>query len=274
MSSQQKKYSVSNIKRLIDLNGDMVNFEIDYKVKSLSSTPFDMIIVDQKDLDASNSLEYKRVDTEISGKVISNNNEYHSYLIVIKSDSPTEVLVEIIKKSVEPQLQQPPSEQQNPSQSFQSNASLEESPTNRKIFLFIGGATVVCILLYLYFTNVFSRKEKSKEEDHILPALSPPAQQSVVLSAPVSQSAATPVIINSAPITQPISVPLADVKRTLDLEHNMYNMHVHNRRRHRSPSTVTSSSSSSVASSLSHHKNNINRSVASSNISIERLEKK
>lgn len=101
MSITNKTYSIGKIKQLIDLNGDSINFDIQFKVTSKNKEPFDMLVVDQTTLDNNPTLEYKKVDKgEISGNIVHDKNIYQNYFIILKADNLCECNVEIIKKEL------------------------------------------------------------------------------------------------------------------------------------------------------------------------------
>ena len=90
-----KKYSISSIKQLIDLNGSTVNFHLTFTVKSLNKEPFDALVVTQEMLDSNSPLNYQRADGEISGQIKNDNNVYNSYFLCLKSDKPMDVEVTV-----------------------------------------------------------------------------------------------------------------------------------------------------------------------------------
>jgi hypothetical protein len=90
-----KKYGISSIKQLIDLNGSTVNFHLTFTVKSLSKEPFDALVVTQEMLDSNSPLNYQRAEGEISGQIKNDNNVYNSYFLCLKSDKPMEVEVTV-----------------------------------------------------------------------------------------------------------------------------------------------------------------------------------
>ena len=97
-----KHILVNDIKKLVDLNGDDINFDIDFRVTSKNGEPFIISVVDQNTLDNQEDLEYKEVeDGIISGNVKNNKNVYQNYFLCLKSitDSDIECNVEIVRKT-------------------------------------------------------------------------------------------------------------------------------------------------------------------------------
>lgn len=102
-----KTYSVSKVKQLIDLNGDSVNFEVNFKVSSQNKEPFDILVVDQTTLDNNQNLQYKNVTNgTISGKVKQDKNVYQNHFIILKAENPCNCDVEILKTEL-PETREP-----------------------------------------------------------------------------------------------------------------------------------------------------------------------
>jgi hypothetical protein len=101
MTSTTKSYEITKIKQLIDLNGDSVNFDINFRVYTRDKRPFEMTIVDQATLDNNTSIEYQKVvDGDINGQIIEDKNVYKNYFIILKAEQPCVCFVEIDKKEL------------------------------------------------------------------------------------------------------------------------------------------------------------------------------
>ena len=97
-----KHILINNMKTLVDLNGDDVNFDIDFKVTSKNNEPYIISVVDQKTLDNQEDLEYKEVvDGYIAGNVKNTKNVYQNYFLCLKSPSESEIEcdIEIIRNT-------------------------------------------------------------------------------------------------------------------------------------------------------------------------------
>lgn len=142
-------YQIGKIKKLIDLNGDTTNFDINFRVTSRNKEIFDLLVVDQTTLDNNSNLEYKRVDNgTISGNLIHDKNIYQNYFLILKADNPCECTVEIDKK----ELPKTPTPAPTP---VPAAPSLLKSKTQDgfnwvKIFLIVGAIAALGIGLYLY----------------------------------------------------------------------------------------------------------------------------
>jgi hypothetical protein len=118
MTTTTTTYNLTSIKQLIDLNGDKVNFEVQFKIDAKNGETFDALVVTQEMIDSGAELNYQRAEGSIGGNIVSDKGQYQNYLLLLKaSDQPTEVTVTIQLKD----LQQPASSQeqmpiQNPTQ--------------------------------------------------------------------------------------------------------------------------------------------------------------
>ena len=101
-NNNKKTYRLGKIKQLIDLNGDSINFDLTFKVIAKDpSIPFNVLVVDQNTLDNTPELQYKKVDNgSITGKITADKNMYQNYFLILKSEIPCDVDVELIKKNL------------------------------------------------------------------------------------------------------------------------------------------------------------------------------
>jgi len=91
-----QSYKINEIKKLIDLNGPHKNFSLNFKATSADSSPFKAIVVDQVSLESNNIPEYKIASEGIiTGNVKSDSGVYLNYFLMLKSDEPIVVDVEI-----------------------------------------------------------------------------------------------------------------------------------------------------------------------------------
>jgi hypothetical protein len=96
-----KIVNVNNIQQLIDLNKDLINFKLDFKVSSENNQPFETVVVSQSKLDSGEPLEFKKVDNGfISGNIVADNGSKQNYYLVLKSNIPTKCTIEIILEQI------------------------------------------------------------------------------------------------------------------------------------------------------------------------------
>lgn len=158
----KKKLLLSKIRQLIDLNGNSVNFEVDYRVVSDSKKPFEIAIVSQTQLDRMPVLPYKKVNGVDQGTFSYNKGEYQNYFMVLKSDQGNSVNIEINKKELKSQPNNfPPQYPREPT----SPSSSSSSPSSSwKIWAIIGVVIVGGgIIAWLYFSQ--KKKDKDKGND-------------------------------------------------------------------------------------------------------------
>lgn len=184
MSVQKNTYQLTKTKKLIDLNGDMTNFEISFKVTSKDNKPYDILVVDQSTLDNENStLQYKRVQGEISGNVSSDKNQFQNYYLILKADEPCECEIELVKKELA--LTPPPPPPPSPPELLKPSNIKTTSDINwGKVFIVVSCVVGICIVLY-----ILTKKEEGSQEYKVSPQSIAPAP----LPAPVPTQPVLPV---------------------------------------------------------------------------------
>ena len=178
-------YNLNSIKQLIDLNGDRINFELQFKIDSTDGSPFDVLIVTQEMLDSGQELIYQKADGSIGGNIVADQGLYQNYLLLLKSDSPTEVTVYTQIKDLpmsQPQQQevqqQEVQQQQFQQQQFQQQRPQQHSPINKRknkinwsniILIAIGIIllAIVCWMFYKYFTKDENIKKEILDTDKL-----------------------------------------------------------------------------------------------------------
>jgi hypothetical protein len=186
-------YNISNIKQLIDLNGESVNFHLNFKATSLSNENFDALVVTQEMLDSNDPLVYQKADGEISGQIKNENGTYNNYFLCLKSDTPMEIEVSIdltelqVQKEVQQQVQQQqkvnqPSrvqprksrQQQQPSSSSKevTTTTSSKSEFNYVVFGIIFAILVIGVGLFFYFRS---------RSDAVVPAVEEPQSSELLL---------------------------------------------------------------------------------------------
>ena len=138
-----KKYLLNKIKQLIDLNGETINFIVDFNVKSKNNKPFYLLVVTQTDLDNDKQITYKHItEGEISGTIKSDSDSYDNYLLILKSDKPCEVEVSFNKKSIDPK----------PVEHFEQQEQEQEQEQEIKInYKLIGYSFIILVALFALY---------------------------------------------------------------------------------------------------------------------------
>lgn len=101
-------YKINKIKQLIDINGDATNFDATFTAISKDGTEFDVLVIDQTTLDNTEELEYKKAEGgKMGGRIVADKNVYQNHFLILKSDKPCDVEVEITKQEIQPKVISP-----------------------------------------------------------------------------------------------------------------------------------------------------------------------
>lgn len=179
MSSIQETYEIGQIMKLIDLNENVTNFEIDFQVSSDNNAEFYMAIIDQATLDEGD-LEYKNIKGAINGNIRNDKNEYHSYMMALKADNPCKISVKTNFQRLPDNIPQDiPTPDPPPTP---SPPPVKKSSISWK-YIIIGIVVVVGLfLLYYFYTHGDSNSNNNKYTSYkynsksFNPSLSPSVQ--------------------------------------------------------------------------------------------------
>lgn len=158
MSSPAKttnRYMLSKIKQLIELNGESVNYKINFRAISANKQPFEALVVTQTELDKNPSLEYQKVtEGMIEAQISNDNNVYQSYFLILKADQPCECEVEIVKEEL-PKVETfvPPSAPQQSNDHLLAVYPSKEGGGWGKTFLILFGVGAICLAIYWYYKS-------------------------------------------------------------------------------------------------------------------------
>jgi hypothetical protein len=87
MTTTTTTYNLTSIKQLIDLNGDKVNFEVQFKIDAKNGETFDALVVTQEMIDSGSELNYQKAEGSIGGNIVSDNGQYQNYLLLLKASA-------------------------------------------------------------------------------------------------------------------------------------------------------------------------------------------
>lgn len=156
------KYKIGKIRKLVDLNKNLINFNLDFVIHSEDkSSTFEIAVVTQDTLDNNYPIKYqKAANGYISGNVKSDNNTYNNYLIVIKAEEDMDVSIDLsIHEIMGAQQQQSPKQEVKHEEKTQENFDILYTSnsflfTKRNLLIFfIIVILVSCIYIYYYYTN-------------------------------------------------------------------------------------------------------------------------
>lgn len=170
--SETKIYKIHKMKQLIDLNDDLINFQVFFNIKSINNTPFKMSIVNQDTLD-NEEIQYKNVnDGFISGNVkVDTNKVFQNYYIVLKSDESTDCEVTIERNELKYNKPKPI---KNTTKNINPNINctvppkrtlFEKIKNNWKIILFV---IIVLLIIYNFSGNSEDKKIMNNNDSDIV----------------------------------------------------------------------------------------------------------
>jgi len=146
------------MKQLIDLNGDLTNFDLTFTATSKDGSPFELLVVDQTTLDSNPSLEYKKAEGTISGNIISDKGVYQNYFLLLKSDTPTECEVSIELKEIPKRKAQPLVSHE---QKLSSVSQLQAPKSTVNWFVVLAFILGACVLLWYFYDNKKNNSDES-----------------------------------------------------------------------------------------------------------------
>lgn len=182
-----KKIKLSPIKQLIDLNGDKVNFDLNFEVKTIDNSPFEALVVTQTILDSEEEIKYKNVSEGIiTGNIVADKGIYDNYFILLRSKNEVECEINITIKdiNVNQNLQNqrkvglPPSnsaippqivKKQNIPQQMETQKISKKNKINWKLIITIFVLILGSFLLWYFYKNSnkisFFEKNVNKDTD-------------------------------------------------------------------------------------------------------------
>lgn len=165
----KQTYSISKIKKLIDLNNDMTNFKLTFKATSLENLPFEVLIVNQSTLDnqSSDELDYKTVDGYLSGEVVADKNVYQNYFMILKSETPQAVEVEITRERLPDYIET----EDDTQVSVEVESDKQTSFINIKYVLIVIAVLIIMYILYSRKSEGNSVLPKSNMKQSLLQKL-------------------------------------------------------------------------------------------------------
>jgi len=189
------KYKIGKVRKLVDLNKNLINFNLDFAIQSdTKNSTFEIAVVTQDILDNNSPIEYqKATNGHISGNVKSDNNKYNNYLIVMKSDEDMDVSVDLTIHEILHTPPPPPPQQQQQQQQHQQHQEKQENYehelsklnnysllsnifTRKNLFIFfIIIILASCAYIYYYMNakkNITETQGGKEESTSLNPALS------------------------------------------------------------------------------------------------------
>jgi hypothetical protein len=226
-----ENYKLGKIKQLIDLNGDITNFDLTFNVTSNDGSEFEAIVVDQVTLDNNPNIEYKKAPGTISGNIVADKNVYQNYFLLLKSDNPCDCTVNTELKSIPPNPNYV-KENFGPKISGEkvlnkgvNNDKTDDKSSNKVDYKKILGVLVIlglCAFIYFkFFKKSKSNDDKADDKESVKGSVygSPKASKHAT---PICSTVGTPVIktpisVVKTPISVKTPVNLLNKKVNIDL---------------------------------------------------------
>jgi hypothetical protein len=96
MPQTTQSYHLNTRHQLVDLNKEFVNFKLDFNVVSKDNKEFEVIVLEQPQLDSNlnmQTLQMKKAAGKIGGSIVADKNVYQNYFLVLKApDGATEAV--------------------------------------------------------------------------------------------------------------------------------------------------------------------------------------
>jgi len=116
MSKTTTKYSINQFKQIIPLNENIVNFELNFEVKSENNLPFKVVVLSDEDLNSEKSINYQEVvNGVINGNIVNDKGIYKLYYLLLKADQlvDCDVTLDIKEVPINPEIERIQQEQIN-----------------------------------------------------------------------------------------------------------------------------------------------------------------
>lgn len=214
-TTSTQQYTVNSMKKLVDLNGDMINFITNFTAKSTNNEEFDCLVVDQNTLDNDSELQYKKVPGIITGTVSSDKNIYQNYYLILRSKEPctvdvtleTQHLDDIISQNREIQPILPPQQMTQQKELLPLQEQDNGLFKNWKTIVAIASICVVVYFVLIKNNNPTTTQSQSQSQ-------SPSLSSSNLFTKPSHISTPTPP---QTPIQQPVVSAFAEKLKAFNL---------------------------------------------------------
>lgn len=218
MTTTQKTYSLTSKPQLVDLNGDSINFDLSFSATSTNGEDFEAVVVDQAMLDSDNNPQFLKTEKgTLSANIVSDSGTYQSYYLMLKSETPCQVLVTINKeeKPVETKSVPPPVSPQETKQV--GTGKPQGKPAGRKQgsggwlkpVMMIAGVVAVGFVAYYFLVH-----KKKGDVVGLLPTATKPPPAAPILGA--TNPFATKPSMAPSPIAAPTVSSLSIGTKTIN----------------------------------------------------------
>lgn len=185
-------------RQLIDLNGDAVNFNLEFSItpsEADKDTPYEIAITTQDKLDANADIKFAKLKGSFRKNLVNTSNNYQNFCLMINSDkkmTDMQINIELQDLGVpeeKVQEQEQPVYQENPVQTNTTKPPPEKEVESKKMKYILGGIIIIAgaCILYYFWTQSKKKVDSVESATATTSAPSSPAIQEVNLpkSAPV-----------------------------------------------------------------------------------------
>ena len=166
----KKAYFLSDRPQLIDLNGNHVNFVVEFQVKAKEpGTTFQTIVLTQEQLDSLDleKIEMKQAKEQIGGTITANNDKYQNYFLILRKSTetqdsnPTEVEVMIQIKDTPPVVSPSILNKESSPATLTSEDSIPSTviPLYKKPWFWVFLLVIVAFGSLYYYYYIYKTKE-------------------------------------------------------------------------------------------------------------------
>ena len=157
MSTETSQVEITPRHQLIDLNKKLVNFKLDFNVRSLEEKEFDAVVMCQSEInnyDKLENIEMKKAPGKIGGTIIADNNKYENYFIILKSNEVQTVEITNTIEEIQPKVEE---------EIIQASPIKEEFEKEKPIYMKRGFWVflLICILCLGFYFKDYIFKKKS-----------------------------------------------------------------------------------------------------------------
>jgi hypothetical protein len=225
--STTKTYPLTKRPQLIDLNGENVNFKLDFFVDAQEpNNEFQAIVLTQDQLDSvdMNKIEMKVAKGKISGNISANNNKYQNYFLVLKKkeesipdfDVEVKIQLEKLEISENPELESITENYSIPAEQTDIQTTECATPFYRKPWFWVFLAILALVVGVFVYNYVYLKKP------FVWAWSSAPGSDSKTCSVPKA-SVESVTSVASAPVAPVAPIQTRAVQEVNSVETQLYN---------------------------------------------------
>jgi len=183
MTTKTFDIEINSKHQLLDLNNDLVNFDLNFKVTAENETEFQGLVLSKDELDKFpdlNDIEMKSAPGYLKGNINANDNEYQNYFLILKKQDGS------VKANVELEIEELKSLE------VENNTEVQKHENKllsfyHEYFYHIVFALIMTLVLYYAYSFI------SKKKNIILDALPTTTDIATEVGLPTTTDIATEV---------------------------------------------------------------------------------